>query len=95
MPQLPPSAPTGAETGQAPAAPAMPLPTSQVSRKHIEVIATGVGFYDNHRKAEGDRFTVPSIEMTGSWMKCIDPKLDRQRIERLEAKRKKANTAEE
>lgn len=94
MPQLPHSAPLpGAETVQAPA---MPQPPPQpIGQKHIEVVAVGVGFYDNHRKAVNDRFTVPKIEQLGSWMKCVDPKLQREHLARLEAKRQKANTAED
>lgn len=92
MPQLPPSAPEGAETLQ-PQPLVMPPPPPVL--KHIEVVATGLGFYDNHRKVEGDRFTVPSIEMTGSWMRCVDPKYEKMRVERLEKKRQKANTAAE
>lgn len=93
MPQLPPSAPLGAEE-KAPA-PAMPLPPLAVKKQAIEVVATGLGFYEQHRKVEGDRFTVPSIDMTGNWMRCIDPKHEKQRVERLEAKRQKANAAAE
>lgn len=95
MPPLPPSAPSGAETDQAPAAPAMPLPPPVASRKHIEVVAVGVGFWDNHRKNEGDRFTVPKLEDAGSWMKCIDPKIEREHQARMKDKKKKANTADD
>lgn len=91
MPQLPPSAPQGAETVQPPAT----MPPLPIAKKPIEVEALTLGFYDNHRKVGGDRFTVPSIEQTGSWMRCLDPKHEKARIERLEAKRKKANSAED
>lgn len=90
MPQLPTSAPSGAETLQ-PQPSVMPPPPPV--QKHIEVEAITNGFYDNHRKVGGDRFTVPSIDMTGSWMRCIDPKYEKMRLERLEKKRQKANEA--
>lgn len=90
MPQLPTSAVPAAEE-KVSATPAMPQPP--IVKKAIEVEALTLGFYDNHRKIGGDRFTVPSIEHCGNWMRCIDPKHEKARVERLEAKRKKANAA--
>ncbi len=91
MPQLPTSALQGAETVQPPIPPAMPTPPP--SRKHIEVVAIANGFYDNHRKTEGDHFTVPDMGMCGSWMKCVDPKLEREHLAFMKAKKQKANSA--
>lgn len=92
MPQLPSMAPA-VETVQPPT-PAMSKPTP-IPHKPIEVEALSIGFYDNHRKNGGDRFTVPSIDMTGSWMRCLDPVHEKARLERLAKKRKKANSAED
>lgn len=61
--------------------------------KNIEVVATRNGFFDQERKKEGDKFVVPSMKQLGSWMKCLDPKIEEMHLEALRVKRAKANTA--
>jgi hypothetical protein len=39
------------------------------------VTATRKGFYNNLRKAPGDRFLISSKKKWGTWMKCDDPKI--------------------
>lgn len=39
----------------------------------IEVTATQLGFYDNIRRREGDKFEVESEEEIGQWMKPTKP----------------------
>lgn len=61
--------------------------------RNIEVMATRNGFFDQERKKEGDKFVVPSMKQLGSWMKCLDPKIEEMHLEALRVKRMKANTA--
>ncbi len=85
----PPSAPAegdGESEAQMPKPPIAPPSRS----KPIEVVAIANGFCDQHRKKEGDKFTVPSMKHLGSWMKCIDPKLQREHEAAMLAKKKKA-----
>lgn len=54
----------------------------------IEVVATRPGFYKQMRKVEGDKFTyVGDFESMGSWMKCVDPVLQKKHME-VQKKRK-------
>lgn len=59
------------------------------SNGKIEVVAVRNGFFNQHRKAEGDKFFVPKIESLGDWMKCIDPVMEKERVKILKAKKKK------
>ncbi len=61
--------------------------------KEIKVVAVRAGFFAPHRKNEGDEFTVPSFKQLGSWMKCLDPKIEREHQAALKAKRAKVNKA--
>lgn len=57
-----------------------PLPVAKKSSKEIEVVALRLGFYKQERKMEGDSFTVPSLDKVGSWMKCVDPQMEKQHL---------------
>lgn len=63
----------------------------------IEVIAMGPGFFKQGRKKEGDRFTVDSFDKLGSWMKCVDPvmqkKHEAEQRRKKEAKRQMASNS--
>lgn len=105
---LPPTAPEqsgeemegheGSEMPPPPEAPeAPPVAPKKVysGPKDIQVVAIAKGFYDQHRKNEGDEFVVPTMKQLGSWMKCKDPKIQRMHEEAIRIKRKKANSAED
>lgn len=42
----------------------------------IKVVALRAGYINSCRKVEGDHFEVPNMQKVGSWMKCVDPKLE-------------------
>ncbi len=63
--------------------------------RNIEVEALAKGFFDQHRKNEGDLFVIPTMKQLGSWMKCKDPKIQKMHDEAMRVKRMKANTAED
>lgn len=71
----------------------MPVPPV-VPRSHpkpIEVVALREGFVRSERKKEGDVFTVASMQKLGSWMRCKDPKIQREHEAILLARKLKAN----
>lgn len=59
-----------------------------VPKTGIKVIATRAGFFNQHRKAEGDKFSVPTMEKLGDWMKCVDPVLEKKRKELISKKKR-------
>ncbi len=59
----------------------------------IEVVALAKGFYKQSRKVEGDKFTVPRLEDMGSWMKCVDPTMQKKHIARLAEVKEKNKAA--
>ncbi len=56
-------------------------PSVPMAPKSIEVVATAKGFYKQARKVEGDKFSVAKFEQLGSWMKCVDPVMQKKHIE--------------
>jgi len=58
------------------------------STGRIEVVAMRPGFFNQHRKAEGAKFSVPSIEKCGEWMQCVDPIMEKKRVEFFIKKKK-------
>lgn len=56
---------------------AMPL----VPKSGIKVVATRKGFYNQLRVKEGDEFIIKDFSKIGEWMKCVDPALERKRVE--------------
>lgn len=59
----------------------------KVTKKGVEVVAIRSGFYKKVRRAEGQIFTIPSMESLGSWMKIVDPKLELERQKKEKAKK--------
>lgn len=49
--------------------------------KGIEVVATRNGFYNQMRYRTGDKFFIRSEQEFGEWMKCVEPYLERKRLE--------------
>lgn len=62
-------------------------PVKQAS-SGIKVVALRAGFWNQMRKVEGDEFEVPSMEKLGSWMKCMDPKVEMLHQKYLKDKKK-------
>ena len=74
----------------------MPVPPPLVAEQDdvdtdgpIEVRAKRLGFYDNERKMVGDVFTVPSMDMVGNWMECVDPELEKIHQEMMVERKRK------
>lgn len=82
MPSLPSQASeeSGAEQAEQPQA------APKVSRG-IDVVALRSGFYEQRRIIEGEKFTVKKAEQLGSWMRCIDPVMQKKHQENLKAKK--------
>ena len=55
----------------------------------ILVVATSRGFYDNRRISEGQKLTVRSFESLGQWMKCVDPRVELERLKFFKEKKQK------
>lgn len=70
-------------------------PPPKAMPKPIEVMAIRPGFYAPHRKNPGDIFTVPSFKKLGSWMKCTDPKIEREHQANQTKLRRAANSQED
>lgn len=94
MPTPPPLQVANARPNTAPVPPSntAKVPDIQPVGGHrpVEVIATRDGFYRQRRMVEGVRFTVPSMAKVGSWMKCVDPVLEKEHQKILAEKRKAA-----
>ncbi len=61
------------------------------SKNGVKVMALRNGFIKNCRKVEGDEFFVESIEKAGSWVKCVDPELEKQHLAFLKERNKAGN----
>ena len=57
-------------------------------KKGIEVVATRAGFYNQHRKEKDDKFIVSKFKKLGEWMKCVDPVIEKKRVEFFIKKKK-------
>jgi hypothetical protein len=68
-------------------------PPAEPIRRNIEVIATRPGFFKNMRRKEGDKFTIPSMDQIGEWMKCANPVLEKERLVMLAKKKVKIKEA--
>jgi len=60
-----------------------------VPKKGIEVVAMAKGFYNQNRYVEGDKFSIRSEQEFGEWMKCVDPAMEKRRIEFYKNKKAK------
>ena len=68
------------------------LPVAPKGNEAIEVIAVREGFFNQHRKKEGDKFVVTSFKKLGEWMICVDPTLEKRRVQFFIDKKNKAKT---
>jgi hypothetical protein len=85
-----PPVPEGAlaiNSGPAPLSNVKVEPKVQVQAGGVQVQAMQKGVFKNSRKAVGEIFMVPSMKHVGSWMKCVDPKVEAQHQELLKAKK--------
>jgi len=57
-------------------------------KSEIEVVATRAGFYAQRRLSEGARFMVKDFSELGEWMKCVDSKMERKRVQFFKDKKK-------
>ena len=55
----------------------------------IKVVATQKGFYNQKRINPGEEFTVKTKKRLGSWMKCLDPAIEKKRVEFFKNKKAK------
>jgi hypothetical protein len=63
------------------------VPVKSVSQG-IEVIAVNAAWFQGQYRKPGDRFLVPNENMLGSWMKCVDPNLDKKHQARVKERKK-------
>jgi len=63
-------------------------PVPVAPKSGIEVIALRPGFIGQRRRKVGDRFKVAKFEALGEWMKCVDPTIEKKRIEFFKEKKK-------
>jgi hypothetical protein len=68
----------------------VPQITPLSGQREVRVKALRDGFYKQRRFKEGDEFTVPSLSKVGSWMKCLDPVLEKESQQLQKEKRKAA-----
>lgn len=65
------------------------ISVSNMSASGIEVIATRKGFYNQTRVYEGQEFKVKDFDALGEWMKCIDPVVEKKRVQFFKDKKAK------
>lgn len=56
----------------------------------VEVVAVRDGFYRNSRKKAGDLFMISNLDKAGSWMKCLDPKVEKMHQQNLKERKQQA-----
>lgn len=78
MPPLPGAEQSAPDASQAPAQPA--------KKKMVDVIAMRAGFYRQKRISVGMEFQVREDEL-GTWMKCVDPVLQKKHEVNMRAKK--------
>lgn len=49
----------------------------------VEVIALETGLYKGCSKYKDDKFVISSFQQLGSWMKCVNPELEKKHIENM------------
>lgn len=64
------------------------VPKVEVKQKGIEVVALRAGFYKGSRRVQGDKFVVSSLDKVGTWMKCVDEKLEVEHQKLIKEKKK-------
>ncbi len=91
MPEMPilPNPPAAEEVAEV----AEAAPVKVKAGKGIQVMALRAGFYKQMRKGEGDMFEVADMEKVGSWMRCVDPRLEAEHQKILKAKKEEQKAA--
>ncbi len=84
-----PVAPAPVEAAEEPAAPVAPP-----APKPVEVVALRPGVWKRCRKATGQKFTIPSVGDAGEWMKCSDPKMEKQHQANIAERKAKIKAAQ-
>ncbi len=56
-------------------------------KRGIEVVANDKGFYNQIRRKVGDKFIIRSEQDFGDWFRCVDPNLEKKRVEFIKAKK--------
>lgn len=56
----------------------------------FEVITVDEGFFGGQRRSRDERFMVDSMEEVGSWMQCVDPKLEKIRAALIKTRKEQA-----
>lgn len=99
MPKLPGAADSAVPVEESEAvemdAPPVEPKVSKPIEKPIEVVAIRAGFYAQGRRPPGQKFQVAKFTQLGSWMKCVDPEIQKKHAlnmkARKEQKRQKAS----
>lgn len=61
--------------------------TPKIVKSGINVVAMRDGFYNRSRIREGEEFIVRSPADLGDWMKCLDPDIEKERVEWMKEKK--------
>lgn len=64
----------------------IPVP---LTKQVIKVVATRKGFYGQERISEGTEFSVSSFKVLGEWMKCLEPEMEKKRLQFFKDKKAK------
>ncbi len=70
--------------------PAEMQPLPPIKKGSVEVVALRPGVYKRDRKAKDDKFRLDSFEQLGSWMRCVDPVVEKKHQETMIEKKKRA-----
>lgn len=79
----------GLAPGALPTPPEMPGAKARALPTQIDVVATGKGFYKQQRIKEGDKFVVAKFEQLASYMRCVDPAIEKMRLQMMEERKQK------
>ncbi len=60
-----------------------------IKKGKFEVIALRDGFVSNIRIPEGSVFTITDWAKLGSWMKCVDPQMEKQHQAEMKERKEK------
>lgn len=70
------------------------MPVPKPVERPVEVIAVRAGVFRRCRRGPGDKFTVPSFDLLGEWMKCVDPRLEKQHQANIKERKAKIKAAQ-
>ena len=63
------------------------IKTPKAPKVGIVVIAERAGFYNQQRIKKGLKFTIKGEKAFGGWFKCIDPVIEKKRLEYMKNKK--------